>query len=132
MTNVIPNHIVLRDPCAVEHDNATAGSGVGGDEPSFETSATGPLPRRELITAPLKRSVEPASEAKILRDRLEFLRSIQKLTPTEIAARAGITLAALLDVESGTRPPTASEVLGLSWAFGVPYEKVFPGFEVEA
>jgi hypothetical protein len=39
---------------------------------------------------------------------------------------------AMAAIESGTRPPTAVEVLGLSWAFGVPYEKVFPGFGIDA
>ncbi len=112
----------LCNTCTIDHSYLPDNN---GDAP-----AVIPLTRNEFIAAPLSRSMEPVEARKIMRDRIAYLRSLQRLTPAEIATRAGISIEAMTSIESGSRPPNAIEVLGLSWAFGVPYEKVFPGFGV--
>jgi hypothetical protein len=109
-------------------DNCATDNGYG---PDAFNSAVVVLTRAEFVAAPLTRSTDPQEMKHLLRDRIEYLLGLQTVTPAEIAARAGISLAALVAVSSGERPPTAEEVLGLSWAFGVPYERVFPGFGIE-
>jgi hypothetical protein len=71
----------------------------------------------------------PESSSRALGDRLRFLRGLQVLTPQEIARRAGISLHALLTLEAGERKPTAIEVLGLAWAFGLAHSEVFSGIK---
>jgi DNA-binding XRE family transcriptional regulator len=122
----------LCDGCASNHVNGVDDIRV---HPVELTVVPPPEVMSELevfLALPIIRSLDPAEAAQLLRDRLRYLRSLQRLTPAESAARAGITIDAMAAIESGTRPPTAVEVLGLSWAFGVPYEKVFPGFGIEA
>jgi transcriptional regulator with XRE-family HTH domain len=55
--------------------------------------------------------------AKIFRDNLG-------LTQPEAAERAGISQASWSRIETDHKTPTAGEVLGLSWALGVPFDTI--------
>jgi hypothetical protein len=107
------------DLCADENEKSTI---PAADE---DTVTLNGKPHRRLEEKQLE---QPKSSSRALGDRLRFLRGLQVLTPPENARRAGISLHALLTLEAGEREPTPIEVLGLSWAFGLAYGEVFPGF----
>jgi transcriptional regulator with XRE-family HTH domain len=62
-------------------------------------------------------SVSIAKRVKMFREKLG-------MTQPEAGERAGISQATWSRIETGTKIPTAGEVLGLSWALGVPFDTV--------
>ena len=62
-------------------------------------------------------SMTVGRRAKIFRDSLG-------LTQPEAAERAGISQASWSRIETDHKTPTAGEVLGLSWALGVPFDTI--------
>lgn len=53
--------------------------------------------------------------------RAKYFRENMGMTQTEAASRAGMSQATWSRIEGG-KTPTAGDVLGLSWALGVPFD----------
>jgi transcriptional regulator with XRE-family HTH domain len=56
--------------------------------------------------------------------RVKLFRTNLKLTQPQASERAGISQATWSRIETDQKTPTAGEVLGLSWALGVPFDTV--------
>lgn len=62
-------------------------------------------------------SVSIGKRVKMFREKLD-------MTQPEASERAGISQATWSRIENGRKIPTAGEILGLSWALGVPFDTV--------
>lgn len=56
--------------------------------------------------------------------RVKMFREKLGMNQPDASARAGISQATWSRIETGAKTPTAGEVLGLSWALGVPFDTV--------
>jgi transcriptional regulator with XRE-family HTH domain len=56
--------------------------------------------------------------------RVKVFREKLGMTQPQASERAGISQATWSRIETGQKTPTAGEVLGLSWALGLPFDMV--------
>jgi DNA-binding XRE family transcriptional regulator len=110
-------------------DDIDGGTGDDDDvEPSTEERRAAQLKLIDLLSRPAvwDDSVGMLHGTDQIGDRLWYLRAINGFTQTDVANRSGIPLFLVKEIEAGETRPSVGTILGLSWAFNLNWDDVFP------